>query len=223
MTILEVMIAIAILLVMTVASWEVLNSALNVREILSQRDETTRAARVTLGKLKREIALAYLTPNLGAVNTYRTVFVGLDESPDRLYLASLAHQRLYRDSRECDQTELTVWTEPSPERRGYVLYHREAPRIDEEPAQDGTIYPLAYNVRSFDLRYLDPITNEWINEWDTRSPDQPNRLPRAVQIGLVLMTPDPSDPDRDIDLPFLTTVILEYAQPLQRSIFAGGQ
>lgn len=222
MSMLEVMVAIALILVMSLSSWQVIASAIEVRKVLSERDATTRGARVALSMLRREIALAYLTPNVQAVNTYQTVFVGRDENPDRLYMASLSHRRLYRDSRECDQTEITAWTEPSPERgQGYVLYHREAPRVDEEPDEDGVIYPLAYNVRSFDLRYLDPTINEWVEEWDSRSPDWANRLPRAVQIGLVLLTPDPEDEDRNLELPFLTTVRLEYAEPLQRSIFAG--
>jgi hypothetical protein len=146
---------------------------------------------------------------------YRTVFVGMDEEPDKLYFASLNHQRLYLNSRESDQTEITVWAEDAPDDmgHGYVLYHREAPRIDEEPDEDGVIWPLAYNVRSFRLRYLDQQSQEWRDEWDTRSAETPYRLPRAVEIGLVLIAPDPEDPNRErtIDVPFLTTVVLEYA------------
>jgi len=168
---------------------------------------------VALGKLRRDLQLAWLTSHRDAVNTFQTVFVAVDDSPDRLYFASLAHQRLYRDTRECDETEITVWAEPAPGRgAGYILYHREAPRIDEEPDKGGTVLPLAHDVRSFELRFLDPQKDEWVDEWDTRSTDTPNRLPRAVQIGLVLIGPDPLDPDRTVDLPFLTTVVLEYAE-----------
>lgn len=219
---LEVMICIAILMVMSVATFQVLRNTVEVREILAERDSTTRGARVAMARLRRELQLAYLTPNVQAIGTFYTVFVGLDEDPDKLFFSSLSHERLYRDSRECDETEITVWTEPSPGKdSGYVLYHREAPRIDEEPDEGGVVYPLAYGVRSFNLRYLDPNTNEWGDEWDSRNADFANRLPRAVQIGLVLIGEDPTDRDREIDIPFLTTVVLEYGVPLQRSLFAG--
>jgi hypothetical protein len=35
-----------------------------------------------------------------------------------------------------------------------------------------------------------------------------------VQIGLVMMAPDPSDEDRTVDMPFFTTVPLMYADPV---------
>jgi hypothetical protein len=82
--------------------------------------------------------------------------------------------------------------------------------VDEKPDEDGQVYPLAYNVRSFNLRYLDPQSNEWSDEWDTRSSETPYRLPRAVEIGLVLVAPDPDDERRSIDVPFMTTVLLNY-------------
>lgn len=211
-TLIEVMLAIFVLVVMSAMVFETLSNAIEMNQLLEQRDETTRAARVALSKLKREIQLAYLTPNRMAVNTYQTVFVGLDDNPDTLYMSSLAHQRLYMDSRECDQAEVTIWAEDAPEEfsRGDVLYHRESPRIDEEPDEDGPVLPLAYNVRTFNLRYLDPQLNEWRDEWDSRGADTPYRLPRAVEIGLVLIGPDPEDSDRTVDVPFLTTVLLHY-------------
>ena len=81
-----------------------------------------------------------------ALERYQTVFVGEDHNPDSLYMATLAHQRLYINSRECDQTEVTIWAEDGPSERGdgQVLYHREAPRIDEEPDEQGRSTPSAF-------------------------------------------------------------------------------
>ncbi|MEZ4322767.1 MAG: type II secretion system protein GspJ [Myxococcota bacterium] len=218
MTILEMSVAIVVLLVMSLIVYESLSSSIEFNNLLGKRDATTRAARTTLSKLRREIQLAYLTPSREAVETVQTVFVGMDEEPDKLYFASLAHQRLYVDSRESDQTEITVWAESSPRDvgDGYILYHREAPRVDHEPGLGGRVYPLAYNVRSFNVRYLDPQTNEWRDEWDTRNSDTLYRLPRAVEIGLVLIAEDPDDPDRTIDVPFLSRFTLTYAQNLAK-------
>ena len=218
LTLMETMVSIAILLIMSAIVFESLHNSVEFHNLLDQRDETIRTARVAMSKLTRDLQLAYLTPNKLAVNSYQTVFVGLDEEPSKLFFASLNHQRLYLDSRECDQTEITVWAEEAPQDhgKGYVLYHREAPRIDEEPAEDGGIWPLAYNVRSFQLRYLDQQSNSWQPSWDTRSATTPYRLPRAVEIALVLIAPDPSDPSGEdtVDVPFLETVLLEYAPRL---------
>lgn len=210
-SLLEVMASVTVLVIMMAATITALRSALDMRDILEERDDSTRGARVALERIRREIQLAFLTPNRTSTLTYQTVFVGEDGGTDQLWFASLSHQRLYRDTRESDQTEISIWAEPDPDGVGYVLYHREAPRIDEEPDKDGTVLALARGVRSFELRYLDSQADEWREEWDSRGADTPYRLPRAVSIGLVLIGTDPEDPDRTIDLPFFTTVLLQYA------------
>ncbi len=218
LTLLEVMISIVIILIMGLIVAESLRNSIEFNQLLSLRDTTTRTARTALSRLKRDLQMAYLTPNVSGLTPerYRTVFVGLDDSPDTLYFASLNHQRMYLNTRESDQMEVTVWAEPAPRDKGYgsVLYMRESQRIDEEPAEDGKVLPLAYNVRSFELKYLDQQDGEWKEEWDTRSADTPYFLPRAVQIGLVLIASDPDDPEQTEDVPFLTTVVLDYAPRL---------
>lgn len=237
MTLIEVMISVGIVLAISTIGWASVQDAIELGDVLAANDDTTRGARVTLDRLKRQLQLAYLTPhrvggaqdqfaaNAGQTNdstattiipTYTTVFVGQSDDPDRIWFSTLAHQRLYRNSRECDQAEVTVWADRAKKDQGLgnVLYHRESQRIDGEPDEDGRVWPLAYNVRSFSLRYLDHVSNEWYDEWDSRGAETPYRLPRAVQIGMVMMAPDPEDEDRTVDMPFLTTVVLEYASPV---------
>lgn len=222
MSLLEVMVSIVIILIMSISTFAVISSTIDARDLLAERDESTRSARVTLSRLRRELQLSFLTTHTQAINTYETVFVGTDDNPDRLYFSTLSHQRLYRDSRESDQAEITVWTEASPERgEGYILYHRESPRVDEEPAQGGVIYPIATNVRTFNVRYLDPRSGEWVDEWDSRSVDQANRLPRAIQLGVVLVSKETDERgnETDVDVPFVTTILLDRGEKLQTSPF----
>jgi len=225
MTLVEVVIALGIMGMIASMTWMAINGSIRAREILGEMDGVQRGARISLGKITRELELAYLTPNTTAVNTYQTVFVGVDEDPiDQLWFASLSHQRLYRGSREADQTEITLWGEDAPEGDHYVLLHRESQRIDNFPDKDGVILPLAYNVSSMDLKYLDGRSGEWLDEWDSLSAEQAGRLPRAVRIALVLMGPDPDDDESMVEYPYATTVMLQFAEPISRSLFAkGGQ
>lgn len=224
LTLLEVMAAVGITLMMGIMIWDTMRNSVEFNQALSLQDQTTRSARVALSRLRRELALAFLTEHRQAIESYETVFVAEDNNPDTLFFATGAHHRLYRNSRECDQAEVTLWVDSGPDNRGDgdVLYHRESPRIDEEPAEGGKVYPLAYNVQNFNLRYLDPKTNEWLDEWDSRSGDTANRLPRTVEIGLELIAIDPKDPDRTVEVPYLTSVNLEYADRLTPSLMSSG-
>jgi general secretion pathway protein J len=215
LSLLEVVVALGILAVIGVLTFETIAGAFQTRDALESEDEINQSARVALARLRRDIELAFLTTNTQATLTYRTLLVAKSNDPDTLWMTALSHQRLYRDSRECDQTEVTVWAEDDPNRRGLkVLLHREAPRIDAEPEKEGIIYPLAYNVKTFNLRWLDGTTNEWKDEWDTTGAETPNRLPRAAQIVLGLMTPDPDNEGKEIERTYATTVLLRFADAI---------
>ena len=174
---------------------------------------------MALDRLRRDLRLAYLTSSTSAVNTYRTQFIGKNDDPDQLWFTTLAHHRMYRDSRECDQTEVTYWTENDPTMDGAkVLMRREAQRIDQEPEKGGLISPLAYHLKAVNFRYINPKTNEWLEDWDTTGVDTPNALPRAVQIALVFFVADPEDPEKIVERPYATTVILHYADKLTTEV-----
>ena len=215
MTIIDVVISVAILLTLTVVCTWSLRNAMQINHMFEKR---TNAVRNVAPLLRREIKLAFLTPNIQAVNSYRTVFNGKNEDPDQLIFTSQSHRRLYWDSRESDQTEISIWAEPMPNGEdGYVIYHRESARIDEEPDKDGIIQPLAYNVKSLNFRYLDGIRNEWTEEWDSLSADHLNRLPRAVELSMVYLLPHPTDEGEWVERPQKTTVLLHHAEPIVRS------
>ena len=223
MSLIDVVISIAILLVLSTFSAIAIANGIQLNSAMKSQDRYLRAP---ILRMRRELQLAFLTTDLTAAETYQTVFVGENSDPDRLWFATRAHQRLYRDARESDQAEITIWADAMPrtevyDDEGYVIYHREAPVIDEEPGKGGVVHPIAYNVRSFDLRYLDGRTNEWTAEWATRRADTPNILPRAVEIAMVVLYPDPRKPGDWLEKPHKTTVVLEFADPVVQK--AGGQ
>ncbi|MDP2309067.1 MAG: type II secretion system protein GspJ [Pseudomonadota bacterium] len=214
-TLLEVIVALTVFAIIAGLTFGTIASALNTRDLLEEDDAVNQSARIAMSRIRRDLSLAYLTINTGAVNTYKTLFVAHDQNPDRLWFASLAHQRLYRGARESDQTEITYWTEDDPDTSGaLVLLRREAPRIDNYPERDGTIAPLAYDVKAFEVRFLDSLTNEWKEEWDTTGAETPNRLPRAAQVTLTLLAPDPDDAEDTVERTWASTVMLEFAPRL---------
>lgn len=241
LTLIEVMVSLALLAGIGTVVYSALGMSFIARDAFEADDGIRTAGQAAMTRITRELQLAWLTDNFMAINTYRTVFVGEDADPvDKIWFSSLSHHRIYRDARECDQTEITLWAEDDPTEQGdYVLLHRESPRVDHEPDEDGEILPLVYGVKRFDLKYLDPSTNEWVNEWNSVEGGAPGTigtggvvagsagsgagtLPRAVRVILVLEGPDPEDPDKTREVPFVTTVMLEYSNSIQMSALATG-
>ncbi|HEY2512237.1 MAG TPA: type II secretion system protein GspJ, partial [Polyangiaceae bacterium] len=62
----------------------------------------------------------------------------------------------------------------------------------------------------FDLKYLEPLTSQWVDSWDTTQvTGQPNRLPLEIAIRLVLKGV-PGAPS----LVFATKLSMPMQQPL---------
>lgn len=221
-TLLEVLVAVAILVGIGTMTYMTMANTIRARDFLAENDTVQKSVRVSMERLGQELRLAYLTTNTSAVNTYRTVFVAVNNDPvDQLWFASLSHKRLYKNSRECDQTEITIWGEDDPNNNNtQVILHREGARIDNEPGKGGVVLPLAYNVKSLDMRFLDTETGEWLEEWSTEGVDQSGRLPRAVKLVLKISAPDPDDESDITDHTFVTTILLEYAKAMKRSLLA---
>ena len=225
LTLIEIIVALGIMALIGSISAGTLSSSIDALEAIEEAEGSTRTARIAMRRITRALELAYLTENRAAVNTYQTVFVGKDDGDeDQVWFASLSHHRKIRDSRECDQTEITLFTDEDPDDSDTkVLFIREAPRIDQYPDKDGRPMPLARGVSRFDLRYLDGTTGEWQDEWDTNGAETPNRLPRAVQVVLELVSKDPNGDDDDtIVTPYVQTVMLAMSDVQQRSVFARG-
>ncbi len=222
-TLLEVVVAIALLALIGVLTFETVANALDARDWLEKDDDANQSARIAMDRLHRDFELAWLTPNIQAVNTFKTIFIAKNEDPDQIWFTSLSHRRIHQNARESDETEITYWTEDDPNAdNALVLLRREAPRIDQEPEKDGTILPLAYGVKTFNVRFLDPTTNEWKDEWDTTGADTPYRLPRAVRIVLEMLAPDPDDPERQVTRTYASTVIMAYGPVLKRNLVPAG-
>ncbi len=226
-TLIEVVVALGVMVLIASLAWGVLAGTFKARDFLERQSRLEKSARVALDRIDRELSVAFLTSHTTAVNTYRTVFIGRDEDDaDVIWFATRAHRRRYANAHECDQAEITLWTDTDPEDdsgRRLVLLHRESQRIDEKPDEDGVILPLATGVTRFDLRYLDPKTAEWRDEWDSTGTDTPDRLPRAVEVVLTLVGPDAADPDEDVERTFVRTILLVAADAMQRSLLNSGQ
>jgi general secretion pathway protein J len=134
---------------------------------------------------------------------------------DRVDFTAFAHRRTDRDSHESDQAEVGYFALPDPNGEGKMdLVRREQTPIDLEPVKGGIVEVIAEDIEEFDVRYLDPTTGIWNETWDsTQVTGQPNRLPLAVSVRLVLKGVGDGAP-----YAYTTKVFLPIQQPLSFGI-----
>jgi general secretion pathway protein J len=186
----EVLIAVGITATMAVMTVGSLRSIDRASEVARLQDERYAAARVALGRIARELTMAFLSGNYDT-RRYRdplTLFVGRE---DELLFTTMAHQRLYRDAKESDQAVVSYTVENDPDHPGArALFRREKTRLDDEPDRGGRTDLVADHVVALRLQYWDPRRKDWVGEWTTRSADRASELPPRVRIELEVSLAD---------------------------------
>lgn len=219
MTMIEVMVAIAILAMVAVLIHGVMDSLSRGRKGEGMRAERAHEGREAMQRIVRDLSGAYLSMHVNpipALQTERTAFVGKSSNPyDRLDFTAFAHLRTERDTHESDQAEVGYFVVPDPDVPEKMdLVRREQTPIDYEPLKGGVVNVVAEDVDRFDIRFLDPMTSMWIETWDSMQvTGQPNRLPLEVEITLVLRGVGGGPP-----YSYTTKVFLPIQQPLSFGI-----
>lgn len=192
MTMVEVMVAIAILAMIAVLIHGVILSLSRGKKGEEMRADRAHQAREAMQRIVRDLSGAYLSAHVAsnqALVTQKTAFVGRSSIPfDRLDFTAFAHQRTDRDSHESDQAEVGYFVVRDPDAPDKMdLVRREQTPIDLDPLKGGIVNVVAEAVDQFDVRYLDPQTSQWVETWDSMQiTGQPNRLPLEVKISLTL-------------------------------------
>ena len=221
-TLIEVMVAIALLSVIMFQVSATTTQMLNSKDRVEDRDLFYQVGRVALRKIEDDLRVAFLvkssqskvkgfSASSGELKSgWRTFFIGKNEGEhDSIKFTTLSHLRLYKNAKESEQTRvayLTRRSEDNPE--FYDLIRVEMPWLDGTTEVEGRQLVLAESIREFNVEYFDVRKEEWIREWDTEQIDWKERLPSAVR--LTLSFPDPDDEEQSIT--FTSGVFLALAK-----------
>jgi general secretion pathway protein J len=194
MTLLEILVSIAILALVSTLIYGALDGMQRSRNGIARVDDRYHQGRQAIARMSRELQSAFLSwqqPQFLTASVRNFVFLGTDNgTSDRVDFQSFSHQRLMRNAHESDQNELSYFMGRDPERNDkYDLLHREQREIDIDPTKGGVISVLAEDVTVFDVQYLEPLTDTWLDSWDTSqvaSQYTYQRLPLQVRIKLTM-------------------------------------
>jgi type II secretion system protein J len=194
-TLIEVMIAMAILAVMSVLIFSSTTQTINSKEDTEKIDGINHSASLALGKISTDLQMAFLVSSpdfLGSAGTIKTVFIGKE---DQMNFATFSHTRYFKDAKEADFCEIGYFVENSKEESGgRNLMRRESRTIDDKPEEGGVSDPMIEGIKEFHLEYFDPKKKEWFKTWDSSQLDFANRLPRAVKIEIKVDNPEGEEP-----------------------------
>lgn len=191
-TLIEVMLALAILGFITTLMWGSFSQTAANKKAIESAQERTHTVRVAMLRMAREIEMAYLSASENTAMTYRRTFlIGSSHSDvDELQFSSFAHQRLRAGLAEGDTSLISYFGERDPDdRRVLNLVRRETRRLQAENPADiaGETYILCPDVVRVKFTYYDHKLKEWVNDWSTMNASGPQYLPTHIRITLTVL------------------------------------
>jgi type II secretion system protein J len=186
MSLIELTIAIGIIATLSTLTWLTVSGASDIAEETTERAELNKMGRNAMDIMRHELSSAFVSQN--QTEYYKTHFKGTDRDPiDEIFFVARAHEKRYSGKRESDVAEFHYWSQTDLHGGNFrSLMHREAPIIDDDPEQGGTVNALCHSVRELNLRYYDVEKEEWVDEWDSEGSDTTGKVPKAIEIRLEL-------------------------------------
>lgn len=190
-TLIELMLAIAILALITTLMWSSFSQASRNKKRVEAQQERTHTVRTALLRMARELEMSFLSESEEPDATLpRTQFLGVSRPDvDELWLTSFAHQRLRAGAPESDAAAIGYFGERDPEdRRVLNLMRKESRRLVPKDPHDipGETYVLCPDIVRLKFSYYDYHKKEWQDAWDSKVMGQ-NFLPSHVHIALTVL------------------------------------
>ena len=184
-TLLEVLLALAILAVIVTSIYQSFSTAgRSVQQAEEVRDGTDEA-RTFLARLTNDLANAFVAPGMSETFFYGTKSEDEETKKryDGVFLTTLTNWRR-PGTKEMELWGVGYYFQERPEDNKRVLYRREKRELSKDipPLEGGVEYELTDKVDGLRLRYSGD-GSAWVDEWDTKRMSKP---PRAVEIVLTI-------------------------------------
>lgn len=209
-TLLEVMIAMAILAAMALAMFVATQQTLNSKADTEGRDDANHAVVQAMGRIAGDLEMAIMVRSKDLLGATYDGEYGLEGQEQRIDFVTMSHARFLADSKESEISEVSYYLAPMPDEPNMqVLMRREATTVDKNSQQGGIAYPILENVQSLRFEYLDAKSDEYKKIWDSKSIESNNRMPQAVKITIETQMPDDEEKST-----FTTLAPIQMKEPL---------
>jgi len=199
LTLIEVMIASAILVIMMALAWRTIANTSDARKRFTKYEERNHELRMAMNRIVADFEHAYLSRNEDLTATYpRTMMIAKSSGKiPEIRFSTLGHRVLWADANESEQTVISYLQHNNRENSGQVDWiRREQRRPSNEPFED---LPAEYDVLVHDIQevkfeFWNWKSLDWQDTWDTTQSDgQKGMLPSRVRITVTVKDPQDNE------------------------------
>jgi type II secretory pathway component PulJ len=195
MTMLEVMIASAVMVIMMALAWRTISNTSDSRRAFGKYQERNHEIRMALNRVVADFEAAYLSRNEDQNASHpRTMMIAKPGSRvPQIRFSTLGHRVLWADANESEQTVIAYTALASRDRNAasgqvdWIRSERRRPSNrppEDEPAEYDV---LVRDITKVELEFWNWRNLEWQDTWDTTQSDgQRGQLPSRVRITITV-------------------------------------
>lgn len=161
-TLFEMMIGATLMAMLGVILATATSSLINAIRATRVVQEDYHTARVALGRMGRELGMAYVSKHQSEDRTTKTLFVG---KANTITFSYMGHRSMVRNSFESDEGVVEYKVEREAKTGENVLVRREKVVIDDTPLRGGRRQVLATRVKKLTFAYWDMDKESWQSDW----------------------------------------------------------
>lgn len=188
LTLIEVMIASAIMVIMMSLAWKTISNTSDTKKNFEKYEERNHELRMALDRVVRDFEAAYLSANEENTQSHtRTMFIAKPKSPvPAIRFSTLGHHPLWSDANESDQTVIEYTYRSDPEATDKIDWIRREQRREsnQPPEEEPSDYDIVvHDIVNVKIEFWNWKSLEWVETWDTTQSDgQRGYLPSRARI-----------------------------------------
>lgn len=197
MTLIEIIFAVTLILIMTIATSSVIRSGIDMRVELSQKSKVNHRMMVAMERIVDDLQQAFILDSQRVELNYveratKSIFSIFGASDGiELRLTTMSHQVMFANAPESDQTFVLYKLQKDTKTQITNLYRADNKVIPTNFDEDPPMQILARNIKSFKLFAWNG--DDWREEWNSNKSEWRNMLPRMVRIEIEAYSSDPID------------------------------
>ncbi len=200
MTLLEILIATAILVAMMTLVWSTVSNTQHARDTFVGFEERNHELRMALARIAADFEAAYLSRNedQNATNPRTMMIARPTSKAPEIRFSTLGHRVLWADANESEQTVISYLLHTdSEDKKGAQNWIRREQRRPSNllPADEPAEYDvLVHDLESAKIEFWNWKNLEWQDTWDTTQADgQKGWLPSRVRITITIKDTEDKD------------------------------
>ena len=170
-TLVEILIAVAIVSLILTIIYGSYASSIDTMNYTREKMEAFSIIRLTLSRMNEELTSSFFSEDNKDV-----MFSGEEGS---LSFISSSQERIFKDSKEYELSEIGYFTEAAEEGESLCLWRREDRTPDDDVLEGGEKEKLMEGLKGIEFKYYDG--EEWRDAWDSK---EESCLPQAVKVTL---------------------------------------